>query len=101
MQLKCAEVLVWTPWSQVTSGSYSAEFDFDNRMVCICSVIAARGLAASSINPRTLQEKHIKTTIRTAWKSWRAQEHPDEKVEIGDRILELNSMKHLGTQWQR
>mmetsp|Transcript_50493 Transcript_50493/g.110151 ORF Transcript_50493/g.110151 Transcript_50493/m.110151 type:complete len:200 (+) Transcript_50493:38-637(+) len=26
------------------------------------------------------------------------QEHPDEKVEIGDRILELNSMKHLGPE---
>lgn len=26
------------------------------------------------------------------------QEHPDEKVEIGDRVLELNSMKHLGPE---
>lgn len=26
------------------------------------------------------------------------EEHPDERVEIGDRVLELNSMKHLGPE---
>ena len=52
-------------------------FHFDNRMVYIGCVIAARGLAASSINPRTLQEKNhskrlqVLTLLGASWRESR------------------------------